>query len=108
MHDNDLQCRIAFHDRETDQGRSNEHVIVEPGGEDRRQRMAERCCSDEGGVARGRPAGKRSTTPARDRRLCQPVLDLLEERPVRGPFGVPQAGCGVDRRRDPEPLELGP
>jgi hypothetical protein len=31
----DSHCRVAFHDRKSDQGRGDEHVVVEPIGQDR-------------------------------------------------------------------------
>src|SRR5262249_12371982 len=75
-----------LYDREADQGRGDEHVIVEPIGQDRGQRMTERCGTDEGDRLPGAAAA------AGNRRLRQAVLDLLKEWPVRGPFRIAQPG----------------
>jgi hypothetical protein len=51
---------------------------------------------------------KRPATSAGERRLHEPILDLLEERTVRRPFRVPQAWRRMHCRNNPEPLELRP
>ncbi len=66
MGDDHLHRRVALHDREADQGRGDEHVVVEPGGKDRRQRMTERwrpsgeCYRLTGAAA---AAGERAAAP---------------------------------------------
>jgi hypothetical protein len=86
------------------------HVVVEPIGQDRCQRMTERCGTDERDRLPGTAAaaGERTAAAAGNRRLRQPVLDLLEEWPVRGPFRVPQPRGRVHGRGDPAPFQLRP
>jgi hypothetical protein len=52
--EHNLHRRVALHHREADQGRGDEHVVVEPIGEDRRQRMTKRRHQDASGLADGR------------------------------------------------------
>ena len=94
MGDDNLHRRVALYDRKADQGRGDEHVIVEPIGQDRGQRMTERCGTDEGDRLTGAAAaaGEGAATATGNRRLRQAVFDLLEEWPMRGPFRVPQPG----------------
>ena len=93
MGHDDLHRGIAFHDRKANQSRGNEHMVVEPIGQNRRQRMAERRgAGEDGGSGRAAAAaGKRPAAPTGERRLYEPILDFLEERPVRCPLRVPQA-----------------
>src|SRR5271169_4759641 len=49
MSHDDFHRGVSLHDRKANQGRCNEHVVVEPVGEDRRHRMAERRSSSESG-----------------------------------------------------------
>src|SRR5215472_5850548 len=110
MGDDDLHRGIALHDREAEQGRGDEHVVVEPIGQDRRQRMTERrrACKRCRLTGTAAAAGKRSAASTRRDRLHEPVLDLFEKRTVRGPFRVPQPRRRMHRRCDPEPLQFGP
>jgi hypothetical protein len=86
------------------------HVVVEPIGQDRCQRMTERRGAGERRrlACAAAAAGKRPAASTWGDRLDEPILDLLEKRAVRGPFGVPQPRRCVHRRRNPEPLQFGP
>src|SRR5262245_42180394 len=53
-------------------------------------------------------AARRTGVAGHHRRLRQPVLDLLEERTVRGPFRIPQARRGVHGGDQPRARELRP
>src|SRR5271165_5896958 len=72
--------------------------------------MAERCGTGKrsGSGRAAAAAGKRPSAPAGERRLHEPVLDLLEELAVRCPLRVPQARRGMHCSRDLEPFQLGP
>src|SRR5262249_18865876 len=110
VRNDDLHRRVTLHDREADQGRGDEHVVVEPVGEDRCYRMAywrrrgERRCLAGAAAA----AGKWAATTTRCDRLNQSVLYLLDERAVRRPLRVPQAGRGMHRGRDAAAFQIGP
>ena len=108
--DDRLHCRIALHHRIADQGRGDEHVVVEPMGQNRRHRMTKRRRTREGGCLAGTAAaaGKRPAAAARRDRLNKPVLDLFDKRAVRGPFRVPQPRRRMHCRCDPEALQFGP
>src|SRR3954468_13823929 len=67
VRNDDLHRRIALHDGKADQGRTDEHVVVEPWGQDRRQRMPQRRrsareCDRLTGTTTA--ARERTTTPA--------------------------------------------
>src|SRR5271168_1451768 len=65
--------------------------------------------SESGSPGRAAAApGKWSAASPGERRLHEPILDLLEERTVRCPFRVPQARRRMHRRRDLQPLQLRP
>src|SRR6266581_5782955 len=85
-------------------------MIVQPVGQDRRQRMAERHrAGKESGPLRATPAsGKGPDATANERGLMEPAPDFFDERPVRGPLRVPQARRRVDGGRQAQTLQLGP
>jgi len=71
------------------------HVVIEPGGEDRRQRMAKRCCSDEGGVARGRPPANGPPPPPGTAGCASRYLIFSKNGPceVHSGFHRPGVAC---------------
>src|SRR5208283_5852601 len=40
--------------------------------------------------------------------LSEPGLHLLDKRPMRGPFRIPQTRCGMDRGRDTQAFQFRP
>ena len=85
-----LQLGVALHDRKTDQGGSHEHMIIQPRGQDRRDRMPDRLLGAEGKIRPVATAGKRAAAGLSEQGdLRQPTVDLLDKRGVGGPLRVP-------------------
>src|SRR6185503_15155189 len=78
--------------------------------QDRRHRMAQGGGGGEERRARRAiaAAAEWAATARHDRRLRQSVLDLLEERTVRGPLRIPQARRGVYGRDQSGAFKLRP
>src|SRR5229473_3505681 len=82
---------ITLHYREADQSSSYEHVVIEPVGDNLRDRMAQwrRC----GKIKHRRSAASCSGTSAGahdPEMLIHPAFHFLSKRSMRGPLGIPQ------------------
>ena len=84
MRDHHFQLGKALHHRKADQRGGNEHVVIEPAGENRGDRMADRRGRKEGKMRQAvATTGSRTAAGiAHQGVLIQPIFDLFNKRAV--------------------------